>query len=98
VRSGTITDHDGAYDSINDWAESLVTYTFNAQLHLVASRNDDAYIDEYGADGIVSDGALQWERLAHAAIVADIQAQLGSDLDALLATDDDEDEDNDAQP
>jgi hypothetical protein len=85
VRCGTLVDWDAVNESIAEWCESLVTYTFNAQLHLTASRHDDAYLEEYGADGIVQDGAVQWERLAYAALDADIRDQLGDRVDELFA-------------
>lgn len=53
-------------------AHSWVIYTAKAQAVLATSDNDGAMAEEYGADGVVEDGALQWSRLAYCAMEADV--------------------------
>lgn len=43
---------------------------------LLFSDNDGAYIEEFGTDGVVSDGSINWSALAYAAFERDVIAQL----------------------
>lgn len=56
-----------------------VIYTAKAQECLLFSDNDGAYFDEFGSDGVVEDGVIQWSRLAYAAFQADVQKSLSDD-------------------
>lgn len=64
-------------------AQSRVIYTFSAQLGLLVSENDGAYIEEYGAEGAVTDGALNWSAMMFAAMERDVYEELSRrNLDA----------------
>lgn len=52
---------------------SWVIYTYMARQVLVHSRNDGYAVEEWGADGIVEDGVLNWSLLAYGALLADVQ-------------------------
>jgi len=58
-------------------SQGRVMYTQAAQLGLVVSDNDGAYLEEYGAEGAVQDGVLNWSALMFAAMDADVVEQLG---------------------
>jgi len=79
-----------------------VIYTGLAIETLLFSDNDSAYVEEYGTDGIASDGAVKWSVLAYTAFERDVMEQLdalGMDVTAddlgLTPDDDDTDEDGD---
>lgn len=69
-------------DEANTWLhESIdghgrVIYTAKAQECLCLSSNDDAHIEEFGSEGIVSDDGIQWSVLAFSAFSADIREYL----------------------
>lgn len=75
-----IVDSDQLNEAISDWAESLCTYTYTAQMLLIASKHDDDYVSEYGAEGVVQDGRVNWEALAVVAVEADIRDELPDDI------------------
>ena len=78
IEDGEVTDA----DSLHDWlwqtidGHEYVIYTAKAQAVLAISPNDGAYIDEYGTDGLVEDGCLNWSRLAYGAMDADLREAL----------------------
>lgn len=49
-----------------------VTYTYAAQVVMLVSDNDGA-IEDYGTDGLVTDGAINWSLLAYCAMEADVR-------------------------
>lgn len=53
-----------------------VIYTAKAQLVLAWSPNDGYSIENWGADGAVEDGQIQWSRLAFGALYADVSELL----------------------
>lgn len=55
-----------------------VIYTWHAKHVIIFSDNDGAYADEFGPEGMVEDGAIQWSRLAYAALQRDLYEQLDS--------------------
>lgn len=65
------------YDARSDFiAESVdgsewVIYTYRAQLVMVLSDNDGAYVDDFGKDGALDDDGVKWSALAYAAMYAD---------------------------
>ncbi len=62
-----------------------VIYTQKAQIVLLCSDNDGTYESDFGAEGMVEDGSIRWERLASAALRQDVNEQLdaeGFDLNA----------------
>jgi hypothetical protein len=69
---------------------SQVIYTSNAQECVFVSDNSGAYIDDFGSDGIVEDGEINWSRLAYGAFERDIIEALATidvdvnDVDSLV--------------
>jgi hypothetical protein len=57
---------------------SRVIYTASAIECLRFSDNDGAYIDDFGTDGVVSDGGINWSTLAYSAFRQDVIEQLDS--------------------
>lgn len=82
VRDGEVTDRDGAMDWLHDTIDGHhdVIYTACAQEVVRQSRNDGAYFDQFGAEGAVQDGAINWSGLAYCALEADVLEAIG-DLD-----------------
>lgn len=87
--AGDIIDHakdepEGDRDSLLEYmhetidGDGWVIYTSKAQAVCLVSSNDDAYVDNYGTDGIVSDGGLNWSAMAYAALEADVLEELDS--------------------
>lgn len=74
IESGDITDRDGLYTRVHETVDGnqWVIYTQRAQIVLMISSNDSAYADEYGTEGIISDGGVNWSALAFAAMEADL--------------------------
>lgn len=74
-------------DGISDWlhetidGHGTVIYTARAQEYVMLSSNDGAYFEEFGPDGAVEDGAINWSRLCYAALMADVNEELGSHED-----------------
>ena len=65
-----------------------VIYPAEAQDCLRYSDNDDAYVEDFGTEGIVEDGCIHWSRLALAAFERDVIEQLeaiGVDVNDPLA-------------
>jgi hypothetical protein len=78
-------------DEAQDWLHETVDghqdviYTYKAQQVLLHSDNTDAYVEEYGAGGVIQDGAINWSVLAYAALLADVRDAIGSELEAWIA-------------
>ncbi len=53
-----------------------VIYTALAKQIVCESRNSNAYVENYGSEGMVDGIGLQWSRLAYAALEADILEEL----------------------
>ena len=56
--------------------QSRVIYTLKAQLGLISSENDGAYLEEYGKEGIVEGGYINWSHLMFAAMERDVYEEL----------------------
>lgn len=56
--------------------DGWVVYTQKAQIVCLVSENYGAYIDEFGSEGAVEDGAVQWNRFAYCAMLADVRDYL----------------------
>ena len=80
VETGEITDTESA----DEWlwqtidGHSRVIYTANAKECLYESRNDGAYFEDFGSDGAVKDGALNWSALAFCAFRQDVLEALSA--------------------
>lgn len=53
-----------------------VIYTRQAQLGVLCSDNDGAYFEEFGDEGAVADGAIDWSKLCYAAMHQDVIEEL----------------------
>ncbi len=87
---------DGEYgESLREWliehihetidGAGRVMYTAQAMECVRYSNNDGAYFEEFGTDGAVTNGTINWSALAFAAFQADVQEDLtgdGVDLNA----------------
>lgn len=62
--------YDRLHESID--SHSWVIYTFKAKMVLLVSDNPGAMIDDYGADGVVTDGDINWSAMAFCAMQADV--------------------------
>lgn len=58
-----------------------VIYTARALDVLRVSENDGAYVDNFGTDGIVSDGSINWSALAFGAMEADVSERVWADFE-----------------
>ena len=56
-----------------------VIYTWKAKMCMVYSKNDGAYFDNFGSEGAISDGGIEWSKLAYCAFEADVIEELDSD-------------------
>jgi hypothetical protein len=70
-------------------SHQFVIYTAQAQALLAISPNDGAMVEDFGADGVVKDGSLNWSGLAYCAMEADVREHSAFDAEP---EDDDEDE------
>lgn len=83
LKSGDIPDREALIERIHETADGsqMVIYTGQAMDVLRYSDNDGAYGDNYGSEGMVSDGSINWSALAYAALEADINEQLSATID-----------------
>ena len=81
VETGDITDAESA----DEWlwqtidGHSRVIYTAKAKECLYASENDGAYFEDFGSEGAVKDGSLNWSALAFCAFRQDVLEALSAD-------------------
>jgi hypothetical protein len=68
-----------------------VIYTYYNFFVLAHSENDSAFTDEFGTEGVVRDGNINWAALAYMALLADVRERL-SDVGELAPEESDEDE------
>lgn len=57
-------------------AQGRVMYTFSAKLGLLVTENAGAYIEDYGPEGAVMEGDLNWSALMFAAMERDVYEEL----------------------
>jgi hypothetical protein len=100
VKSGEIEDEDG----LTEWLEqsvdgsSWVIYTRKNFQVLLYSDNESAFVDDFGADGLVKDGDVNWAGLAYMAMLADVRSILTDWDDMEKPVDpDEEDEEDEAE-
>lgn len=96
ITQRTITNTDEATEWIDQTVDGHhdVIYTYAAQEVLRQSRNDGAYFDDFGTEGAITDGGIEWSKLAYCALRADVLEEIG-DLDDLFTEDEDDDTDED---
>lgn len=87
IRDGEITSEDEAQDWLRDTIDGHhdVIYTHAAMEVCRQSDNDQAYFDEFGSDGAVSESGIEWSKLAYCALMADALEEIG-DLTELIDT------------
>lgn len=61
---------DGMHETID--SDRWVFVTSMAQAVVLVSGNSGAYVDNFGKDGVVADGEINWPALAFAALEADV--------------------------
>jgi hypothetical protein len=69
-------DEDTARENLSQVIEDACIYNRDNAITLCASDNDSAYVDNFGADGVVEGGSIRYDRLAYAALEADIMETL----------------------
>ena len=88
VKAGDITSRDEFEERLNQDIDgsSRVIYTIENQLTLICSDESDAYVEEFGEDGLVKDGGINWPGLAFAAFMADVRRYIdANDEDDLIS-------------
>ncbi len=81
VETGEITDTESA----DEWlwqtidGHSRVIYTAKAKECLYESTNDGAYFEDFGSEGAVKDGSLNWSAFAFCAFRQDVLEALSAD-------------------
>ena len=70
---------DHIHESIDGCAR--VIYTAQAKECVCESDNDGAYAENFGPEGMVTDGCINWSALAYAAFEADVIEELTNRLD-----------------
>ncbi len=85
ITAGRITDTEDADRWLDETVDGhgRVIYTAQAIEGLLYTDNESAFVDDFGEDGLVRDGNVNWSVLMYAAFRADIVARLG-DLDELI--------------
>ena len=75
VRDGDITSRDEFEERLAQDIDgsSRVIYTLENQLTLICSDHYDAYVEEFGEDGLVKDGGINWPALAYASFMQDVR-------------------------
>lgn len=79
TRDGEITDRDGAIEWLEQTIDGHhdVIYTYAAMEVCRQSKNDGAYFDDFGSEGAVTDGGIEWSKLAYCALRADVLEAIG---------------------
>jgi hypothetical protein len=82
IKDKEISSEDEAQDWLHETIDGHhdVIYTYAAQQVVLHSDHSGAYVEEYGTDGIVANGDINWSVLAYAALLADVRDAIGSEL------------------
>ena|SRR5882757_14977 len=75
MKDGEVDEFSDALHEAVDGTQRVI-YTWQARCGLLVSDNADAYIEEFGEEGVVANGAIAWERLMFAAMEADVIKEL----------------------
>ena len=75
IKDKEIDDEDGLSDWLHETVDGhgRVIYTGRAIEGLLYTDNEDAYTDDFGTEGIVRDGSINWSGLAYAYLMADVR-------------------------
>jgi hypothetical protein len=90
VKDGGVTDRDDLETRLHEDIDGHhdVIYTYAAMEVIMQSSNSGAYVEQFGTDGVVEDGEIQWSRLAYAALLADVNEELSQSDEIDLNADD----------
>ena len=93
ILDGEITDTEGLDTWLHETIDGhqWVIYTKYNFFVLLYSDNESAYVDDFGQEGLVRDGAINWAAMAYCAMMADVRASL-PDEDKLFQEVEDETE------
>lgn len=85
IENGNITTDDELSDWLHETIDghSNIIYTRSNFHVLLYSDNSDAYADEFGEEGMIRDGNVNWPALAYAAMLADVRDTIG-DFDEFI--------------
>jgi hypothetical protein len=74
LQAGEFGDREEFQDALHETVDGhqRVIFTFEAQQCLLYSDNDGAYFEDFGSEGVVKDGQINWSALAYAAFERDI--------------------------
>jgi hypothetical protein len=75
MKDGDVEEFSDALHEAVDGTKRII-YTFQAKCGLLVSDNADAYIEDFGEEGIVANGDIAWERLAFVAMERDVIKEL----------------------
>jgi len=77
-KRGEVEDEDGLQTYIHETidGDGWVIYTAKAQMVLLVSDNDGAYVDNFGEEGMATKDGINWSALAYAAMEADLREHL----------------------
>ncbi len=83
VKDGDITTREEFEERLQQDIDgsSRVIYTLENQLTLVCSDNADAFVDEFGEEGLVKDGGVNWPAMAYATFMADVRGYIDANDD-----------------
>lgn len=80
IKKGEFADRDAFFTDVHETLDGheFVTYTFKAQCVCLVSDNEDAYVDNFGSEGLTKDGRINWEAIAYCAMEQDLYDALDS--------------------
>lgn len=86
VESGHITSLDEAETWLHESVDGTqrVIYTGQAIEGLLYTDHESAFVDEFGEEGLVESGDVNWSGLMYSALMADVRKTLG-DIEDLIA-------------
>lgn len=92
IKDGEIEDEEELRERLSEdiGGSARVIYTMQTKLGLIASDNEDAYVDEVG-ELPTEGGNLNWAAMMAAAMEQDVNEYLGDVSDLFSSEDDDED-------
>ncbi len=90
IKDGEITDTDDLQERLHEDVDgsARVIYTLQNKLGLLASDNEDAYVEEFG-EAPVEGNNINWAVMMAAAFERDVSEYLG-DFDSLFESDDED--------
>lgn len=74
ILAGEFADRDAFFQDVHETLDGheFVIYTFKAQCACLASDNEDAYVYNFGSEGLTKDGRINWEAIAYSAMEQDL--------------------------